>query len=299
MKRISIFGAALLLLVNSGCSVKKITTNTVGKIARDGMIAVEGEEDLILARESAPALIKTIEVLRQGNPKDYNSLVVLSESYGLYAFGFLEEDMLARNKDDAEYVKIRNRADMFYRRGREYGIAALIGRGMGRAFNSNVQDFKKALDSMGKKDVGGLFWTAFNWANYLNLHLDDPNVIVDLPRIEAMIDRVIAIDPGFYCGSAYTFKGIIESMRPRMLGGNPALADEKFRRAMEIAPDYLMTKVLYAQYYARQMQDVGLFRSTLSDVQSADASKLPAQRLANELAKRRAKLLMDSQKKLF
>ena len=144
-----------------------------------------------------------------------------------------------------------------------------------------------------------LFWTSFNWASYLNLHLDDPATIADLPRIEAMIDRVIELDPGFYYGSAHAFKGVIAAMRPKMLGGKPELAEGEFKAAMAAAPDYLMTRVLFAQYFARQQQNAELFRSELDEVAAADAAKLPAQRLANELAKRRAKLLIGMQKKLF
>ena len=299
MKRIWLFVMLVSFALSPSCSVKKMATGVVGKVAYDGMVAVEGEEDVAFARESAPPLIKTLEVLRSGNTRDYYSLVLLSQSYGQFAFGFLEEDMLRLPQESAEYKAARDRADLFYRRGREFGIAALVTRGMEKAFKSPFPEFKAALRKLGKKEVPALFWTSFSWAGYLNLHLDDPASIADLPRIEAMIDRVIELDPGFYCGSAYAFKGIISSMRPPMLGGKPEAARDSFERAMQAAPDYLMTKVLFAQYYARQRQDAALFSSMLSEVLAADAAAMPNQRLANELAKRRAKILLGMQKKLF
>lgn len=298
MKRLSIIVAASLLF--GGCGMKKMATHVIGSVATDGMVELEGEEDVAFARESSPALIKTLEVLRHGNPGDEKSLVLLSQSYGQYAFGFLEEDLLAFRGNDAEFSKARTRADLFYKRGRDYGIAALSTRGgMFAAFKSPLPDFKRAVERLGKNAVPALFWTAFNWASYLNLHLDDPSSVIDLPRIQVMIDRVLELDPGFYHGSAHSIKGVIAAMRPKMLGGDPELAQREFKEAIDVTPHYLMTRVLYAQYYARQMRDVALFKTLLAYVLEADAAILSEQRLANELAKRRARILLSMEKTLF
>lgn len=290
---------ALSVILVPSCGMKKMATNTIGKIAMDGMVAIESEEDISFARETALSLIKTLEVLRYGNPQDARSLTLLSMSYGQYAFGFLESDMISAPTGSTEYNVAKARADLFYRRGKEFGIAALSSLDVAKILNTPMSGLKKSLQRLSKKNVPTLFWTAFNWANYLNLHLDDPEAIADLPKIEAFLDRVLELDPDFYYGSAHAFKGTIASMRPKMLGGNPVLADKEFKLAMETWPNYLMTKILYAQYYARQIQDVSLFRNTLSSVISADPSALPQGRLANELAKQRARLLLNLEKKLF
>jgi hypothetical protein len=88
-------------------------------------------------------------------------------------------------------------------------------------------------------------------------------------------------------------------MRPKMFGGDPDLAAKEFDEANRVAPDYLMTNVLRAQYLARQMRDVDAFRRLLSQTIEADATAIPKQRLSNELAKRRARLLLSAEKKLF
>lgn len=299
MKKRVLVAIVALAIAFPACGAKKMATNIMAEISTDGMVAVESEEDVAFARQSSPALIKTLEVLRYGNVRDFKALVLLSLAYGQYAFGFLEEDMLRFAPASAEYKVARAEADLFYRRGREYGIAALVARGMDKGFSAPFPEFKKKLASFGKKDAPALFWTAFNWAGYLNLHLDDPAEIAELPRIEAMIDRVIELDSGFSYGSAHAFKGVFASMRPKMLGGKPEEARKHFEHAIAIAPDYLMTKVLFAQYYARSQQDTALFRKELEEVVAADAAALPAQRLANEMAKRRAPLLLGMQKKLF
>ena len=301
MKRVPLLFIVLFFIaIQSGCSMKKMATSVVGKVAIDGMVAIESEEDLSLARESGPALIKTFEVLSYGNPNDARALTLLAQAYGQYAFGFFEDDILASQNSEKELLKARYQADLFYRRGKDFGIRALSTKnGMKKVFNSAFPDFKKAVSRLGKKDVPTLFWTAFNWANYLNLHLDDPATIAELPRIEALIDRIIELDDKFYFGSAHAFKGVIIATKPKMLGGNPTAAESEFKRAMDIAPNYLMTKVLFAQYFAKQTQNQALFKNTLTEVIDSTTESKPSEILANKLAKRRARLLLDLQKKLF
>lgn len=299
MKRIIATCAAVLVLA-SACSMKKLTTGVIGKIGTDGMVAIEGEQDVAFARESLPSVIKTLEVLRFGDPKDRRVLALLSKAYGTYAFGFVEQELLATPDGSPEHAKALARANLFYSRGRDYGIEALKRDGsVSKAWNAHFSEFQRAINGLGKKQMAALFWTSFNWASWINLNRDDVSAVVDIPKIQAMIDRVIQLDPDYYYGSARAFKGVLAISRPSMLGGDPTLAQAEFSAAMGAAPDYLMTKVLYAQYYARQMNDAALFKKTLTDVESADAAKLPEQRLANELAKLRARTLLGMEKRLF
>ena len=60
-----------------------------------------------------------------------------------------------------------------------------------------------------------------------------------------------------------------------------------------------MIKVLMAQFYAVQVQDKDLFRKLLQEVVEADATVLPEQRLANEVAKKRASVLLAKEKLFF
>lgn len=298
MKKSFCLVLSALILLPCGCGMKKMATNVIAKISTDGMVALEDEQDIEFARETAPSLIKTLEVLSYGNPKDGRALALLSQSYGQFTFGFIENEILAHRANETELAKDKSRAALFYKRGKDFGMKA-ISQSMGAKASAPFPEFKKALGKLGKKDTPALFWTAFNWALYLNLNLADPSAIAELPRIQAMIDRVNELDPDFYYGTAHAFKGVIAAMRPKMLGGDTALSETEFKKAMEIAPTYLMTKVLYAQYYARQIQDAGLFKKTLLDVSEADATALPGQKLANGLAIRRAKLLLSMEKTLF
>ncbi|MFH1830919.1 MAG: TRAP transporter TatT component family protein [Pseudomonadota bacterium] len=299
MKKISI-ALSFILLLQCSCGAKKMATKVIGAVSTDGMVAIESEQDVDFARESLPSLIKTLEVLRYGDIRDLRTLVLLSKAYGTYTFGFIEEDLLVLPQGSAMHIQARERAELFYRRGKEFGIAALLTKsGMHDAFKAPFPEFKKAIDGLGKKYVPALFWTAFNWANWMNLNRDDPAAVVNAPKVVAMAERVLELDPDYYYGSAHALRGLMAATRPKMLGGDPELANKELRKAMETAPDYLMTKVLYAQYYARQTNDKPLFREELTQVMNANAGALQEQRLANELAQRRAKILMKQEDDLF
>lgn len=291
---------AAALLLNSGCSMQKLTTNTVAKISTTGMVSLEGESDVAFAREASPALIKTLEVLRHGNTHNATALTLLARSYAAFTFGFVEEELLEAKKGSKEFDAAFARAEDFYRRGREYGIAALTEHGpLKKGFQSHFSVFQKALAKTSRRHVPALFWTAMNWASWINLNRDDPLAIVDLPRIEAMIDRVIALDPDYFYGVPHAFKGVLAVARPKGLGGDPALARTEFEAALAIEPDYLMTKVLYALYYARATNDRALFQRLLGEVVDDAENELEEQALANALAKRRAAVLLQKEKELF
>ena len=60
-----------------------------------------------------------------------------------------------------------------------------------------------------------------------------------------------------------------------------------------------MAKVIYAKTYAVQKQDLGLFKKLLGEVLDAPADILPGQQLANAVAKRKARKLLESADDLF
>ena len=81
-------------------------------------------------------------------------------------------------------------------------------------------------------DVSLRFWNAFCRAGYIQLNLDKPAAIAELPKVDEAADYVLAHDPSFYYNSAYTIKGALLSARPKMLGGDPDKAKAYFDKAL-------------------------------------------------------------------
>ncbi len=124
--------------------------------------------------------------------------------------------------------------------------------------------------------------------------------MADLPWVEALIERVLQLDPGYYYGGAHLFKAILLSARPEQFGGNLKKAEEHFQKARAYGEGkFLMTDVYYAQYYARQTLNRDLFVSTLKRVLETPAGIEPDLTLANTLAQRKAKKLMSQVDEFF
>lgn len=288
------FLVALFLLTQ--CTPKQIASDITSQIMKGGAPAFEMESDLEVAESSGLTMIKMVEAFQHDNPRNKNYLLLLSRSYGNYAFGFLEWNMLKyRGVDETRRGVNEARAKNFYLRGKDYGMRILnTNAAFEKALDKDLDTFKKALKGMGRRYMGALFWTAFNWGSYVNLNKDSPLAIAEFPKAEAMMERVLEIDDDYFYASPHLFFGFSFGSRPAMFGGNPAKSKEHFEAALEAYKrKFLMTLALYAQSYAVQNQDRALFDSLLNEVLATNADVLPEQRLANELAKLRAQWLLD------
>ena len=123
--------------------------------------------------------------------------------------------------------------------------------------------------------------------------------VADLPKVAAAMERLRALDPGFYYGGADLFLGAYYALRPKMLGGDPARAKAHFEAALAASGGrFLTAKLLYAQYYAVAAQDADLFKRLNGEV-LAESPDLPEARLANAVAKLKAKRLLEKTDELF
>lgn len=186
------------------------------------------------------------------------------------------------------------RAKRFYFKGMISGIKTLSSGGDNIA-EMPLPKVEKHLKGYSKTAAANLFWTAFAWGSFINMNRDDIAVTADLPRVQALVDRVIEVDPEFMCGVAHAFKGALLVANPFLTGSKPEVAKPYFEKAIGMCDgNFLMAKVMFAEWYQKAIGDKAGFKETLEGVIAADGSKLPPHRLANELAKERAELLLRS-----
>ncbi len=300
MKKYNIMGITIgvvaMFLFVSGCSIRKPVTAITADISARGMVAMERESDLFVAKESILPLVKIVEVLHYGYPTDRKFLGVLAKTYGNYAFGFAEVEAIRdsnKSGGDIRENEWYKRAKRFYRKGKDFGLKSLSKKG--NLDKISLNKFQKKIKRYGKKWTDTLFWTAFDWGSLINMSRDDILEASNLPRVQAMVDRVIELDPEFQCGVAYAFKGAMIASNFVKLSADSGREEARsyFKKAMNSCDgNYLMNKVMYAEWYLAAVGNHALFRDTLNSVLSADASLLPEQRLANEIAKERATLLL-------
>jgi len=286
--------AGVSLLFLSGCSLKKMAASMTASVVKDASKALEEEGDYDLAAAAAPGNLKLVEGLFQVIPENAELLELLARSFASYALAFTEEAALEARAagDEDRYERLLNRAIALYERGGRYGLRLLgLKRGFDEAWKKGGDALEQKLAEFGPGEEGQLFWTAYGWAGAINLGQDRVENLALLPKVMAMMKRVLAINEAYYFGGAHLFMGGYNMSLPKALGGKPEKAKEHFEKAVALTGGKaLLVKMLYAEMYARKAEPA-LFDRLIQEVQDASVDTLPEMRLGNALAKRKAKRL--------
>lgn len=284
------------------CTPKQIASDMTAQIMAGGAPSFEMESDVEIAKTTSITMLKMLEAFQYDNPRNKTLNTLLARSYANYTQGFLEfEILMNEGQNEAEYQKYLERTKQFYAKGKDFGLKALTKNSSFKsAMNKDLDTFKKALNSFGRSQVPDLFWTAMNWGSFINLSKDSPIAIAEYPKVEAIMERVMKLDENYFYGGPMLFYGFSYGARPQMFGGDLKKSKEFFEKGINAYNrKFLMAIVFYAQIYAVQAQDPALFDTLLNEVLSADAAVLPQARLANEIAKLRARWLLDHKAKFF
>jgi len=266
---------------------KKLTVGTTATLLEEVARASSKQSDLRILREGMPAYLMLIDGMIQAWPDNDRLLIAGAQSYSSFASLFVEDQ-------DKEY------ANLLSVTGKQYALRSLERTGFKDPLQKPFDDFNKDLKRLKKKDVPVLFWTATCWANWIRLNLDSMEALSELPRVEAMMRRVLELDEGFHYGGAHLFMGIWYASRPKIVGGDLKKAQEHFLRALDLGQrKFLMAYVYYANYYARKIMDKELFTSTLQKVLDTPADISPDLTLTNTVAKRQAKELLSHAEEYF
>jgi hypothetical protein len=138
-----------------------------------------------------------------------------------------------------------------------------------------------------------------SWLSQLDATSEDWTAVAELPWVEAVLERALALDETYEDGALHGYLGVLNSLRPPALGGKPDVAREHFERAIELSGGRdLSIKVEYARRYARLVFDQELHDRLLTDVLDAPVDA-PGKTLFNVLARREAETLLASSKEYF
>ena len=281
---ILLLGATLL----SGCSTRQMAVQATLPLIASQIVSMQEERDQDLAEKAIPASLKMLEGLAKEDPENVWILENLAEGFCGYAFSFLE---------DTE----PDRASELYTRGKEYAFRALeIRTGKENWSRLSLDEWTQRLKEVSRSHQPALFWAGQCWGSWLSLNLDTVEAFADIPRIDVLMSRVAELDPEFHYAGPHLFLGAFYGGRSRMLGGNPDKAMDHFEQALKITEEkYLLIPLLYSKTYAVQNQDRKLFESQLKKILETPDDILPEQRLANQVAKRKAAILLGKIDELF
>lgn len=272
------------VLVSTGCS--SLMSSATARLADSLEGAVLAQNDPEIVRQGAPAYLLLIDGLIADDPDNVDLLLAGAALYSSYAGAFV---------DDPE------RAARLAVKGRDYGWRALCEseRRACDIWSAPYPEFERVINDMGERQVPVLYGAGAAWATWIRSASDDWSAVADKARVDAMMRRVVALDESYEGGAAYLYLGILATLLPEAMGGNPEEGREAFERVIQLSGGrHLMAKVLIAEKYARMVFDRQLHDRLCREVIEADP-EAPSLTLVNVLAQAQARQLLEDSEDYF
>lgn len=286
--------------LGSGCSFRRMAVNKVGDALANGGTTFASDDDPELVKAAVPFSLKLMESLLQENPNHKGLLFGTASGFTQYAYAFVQQDADELEDKDVKLAsELKSRARRLYLRARNYGLRGLEveHHGFQKAL---ATDPKAAVAMTRRKDVPLLYWTTVSWAAAIGDSKDNPDLIADLPKVEALIDRALELDEAFDHGAIHSFL-ITYEMGRRTGAGDPAIRARKhLERALELSGGQMAgPMVSFAEAVSVQRQDEAEFESLLKRALAVNVDEKPEWRLVNLIMQRRARWLLGRSDELF
>ncbi len=267
------------MLLTSGCAV--LVSNAASSFANNLSAAIVNQTDPQTVRDGAPAYLLLLDSLIEGSPDDPAILAAAANMYASYGAVFA---------DDAE------RASRLTERARNYGFRAIC-----RSFKPacawhdlTYDAYVATLSDLSEKHADAVYAYGLASLAYIRAHADDFNALARLPHAETLLMRYLEISGGEPESSVYVYLGILATIRPPALGGEPEKGRAAFERAIELSHGKdLSAKVEYARSYARLLYERELHDRLLTEVMAAEPN-VSGYILTNVMAQQDAAELLAS-----
>lgn len=236
-------------------------------------------------REDAQSLQKALDIfegLYKQKADDIESLEYLSRGYFLMADGHIEKD--ADKKAAFEKAK-------------EFGIRGLETNARFAEVMKKENDMVKAVEVLTKREVPCLQWAAASLGKWAKLN----GIFSSLgykSTIIAMVKRVETLSPDFFYGAVPRYWGGFYAVAPSIAGGDMDKSKKYFEEAIAKAPDYLATRVLFAELYWVKKGDKEEFKKQLNSVIAATKNPIEIAP-ENNIEKKKAQKLLSKIDELF
>ncbi len=268
------------MLGSTGCTV-------MGGMAADTLsAAILNQNDPEIVSAGLPAYLLIVDGFIIQRPENVGLLAAGAQLFALYG---------SRFSDTPEHRAVLTE------KGRRYGARAICldyepacdWAGL------DYDDFVAELARVERGQVDVLYAYAVSWLSHLDATSTDWTAVGELPWVQAAMNRLLELDESYDDGGVHVYLGILNSLRPPSLGGQPEIARSHFERAISISSGSdLSAKVEYARRYGRMMFDRELHDRLLNEVLAAPA-EAPGRTLFNVLAKRDAEELLASSAAYF
>ena len=275
MKNALLFGVIAWAL--SGCA--SLVSSATSGFTDNLSASILNQNDPETAKAALPTFMVTIDSLLRNNPDDPDLLASGATLYASYGAIFADDE---------------ERAARLTTRARQYASRAMCETYVPSCDwpDKNYDEFVATLDGIKPKHSELLYTYGFASLAYLRAHSSDWNSLAELPQIEALFNHYLDISGDEVNGAVYTYMGILLTLRPPALGGEPEKARAYFEKAIALSDGRdLSAKVEYARGYAKLLYERELHDRLLTEVMAADAD-YDGYTLSNVLAKEQAEALL-------
>jgi predicted anti-sigma-YlaC factor YlaD len=288
-----------MALLLSGCSIKKYAINQLGNALSGLGDNFAADEDPELIKSAIPFSLKLVETLIDQSPRNLDLLLAASKGFTQYSYAFVAEEAdETEDRDRAAAVVLRARAAKLYIRARNYGLRGLEVHHPDFT-NRLKKDPKLACSELKKSEVPMAYWTALSWAAALSASRDF-TMLPEIPRFEALTDRVLELDEAYEGGVIHTFLVTYEMSRLNAKADRAEKAKTHYERAVTLGgPNQAGPLVGYAENVLVFQKNKEEFQATLNRALKIDINASPGNRQLNLAMQRRARWLLAKTDKLF
>jgi hypothetical protein len=275
MKQALLIGVCAFSL--SGCAI--VMSSAASGLTDSISDSVLNQDDPETAKAALPTFMVLIDGMIRDNPDDPEMLASGATLYASYGAIFAGDE---------------ERASRLTRRARQYAFDAMCESYEPACdwHNATYDEFVATLDGLGPKHAEYLYTYGFASLAFLRAHASDWNSLAELPQMEALFQRYMDISGDEVNSAVYTYMGILLTLRPPALGGEPERAREYFEKAIEATGGKdLGVKVEFARGYAKLLYERELHDRLLNEVMAADPYQ-DGFTLGNVLAKEQAAALL-------
>jgi hypothetical protein len=296
---------------------ENLAMKTTPKLLKRGQPSLQMESDYDMARMAIPGALKTVETFWINAPGDTTLLSILTEGYCQYGTAFVEDDWeqakLDKNPKMVDYYN--ERSTKIFTRCLNYALTMLGDRWKKEIFGDPTV-VAKLVKETGKNKRFQMMFAGLALGSLINHNLSRIEMLGFLDTVTQIMNRVKELDgpnpkgcppqpqpcPGITVHQVmpYLAFGMLNTARGKALGGDPDAGKAEFERALALTGDrFLLARTLMAFRYGVATNNRKFFHDELKKVLETPPSVWPEQRLANEVAHRKARRYLSKEKELF
>jgi hypothetical protein len=244
------FSFALATVFAGGCSLMSLGDNL--------STAVLEQKDPEIVRAGLPSYLLMLDGLIAGDPRNAARLRSGADLYAFYAAAFVDDPLRAKLLADQAF-DYAGRA-LCREEKAACGLRALP-----------AAEMAPVLERVDADALPYLMTYSTAWLLWIRQNADDWGALADLPKVELLLERMLALDEGFQDGRSHFYLGILKSLRPAAFGGDPAGGRRHFERAIALSGGRDFSyQVEFAATYARAVYDRELHDRLQREVLAAD-----------------------------